>query len=358
MRKTCVRPAAALGCVCVIMVLMCTFFVGEAYAAGTMSGTTEKKEQAIKVDLPKGAACVTVSDPDSWVFAQIQPEGDGRIGTALEGENMLVDLGMKKTFVVPVKTAGTYYLYLHGTNPGASYSVTPITAGGKLKSGQTKLGTSYANNESVVWHKIKVKKPGRLKVTVKDASYRYPGYSKVKLRKDDKVLTEEDRLVKGLGYTTYYGVSKGTYRVGVRSSSELYNITVTLKEMKKAKYGKAKGDSVEVKRKKKAYGVIVPGNKTERWYKVPVPAKKKKGKKHSITISVSNNNAVPTGGINVKVYYKKKVDGKEQTIKETYLLNNSKKTLKISPFKKKNRNVYIGIASAEGATGTYSIYWK
>lgn len=358
MKKLFTGPIPAFGCVCIALILVCTFFVGEAHAATTVTGSTTKKEQTVKLDLKKGAVIVTVGDTDSWVFAQLQKKGGDTMSEAVGGEKILVDLGMEKSFVAPVKKAGTYYLYLHGKNDDADYSVKQITSGGTLTNGKTKTGTSFADNKTVVWHTIKIKRPGQLRVTVKDASRRYPGYSKVRLKKDDVLLTNDEHLIRGFGFSTVYAVSKGTYKIGVRSSSELYKITAEVREMTFAECGGSKSDAVTVKPGAKIYGKIEPGDATESWYKVTIPAKTSSGEKHTITVSAANNNAVTSGGISVVMHYKQNKDGETVTVKKTYLLNNSKKSLELSPFKDKKRNVYIGVSSAEGATGTFSIYWK
>ncbi len=358
MKRVFTRPAAVFACVCIAMCLMCTFFVDEADAADVVSGKTAKKEQTVKVKLSKGAAVITVSDADSWVFAQLQKTGGDTIGEALGGEKLLASLGMEKTFVAPVKKEGTYYLYLHGTNDGAKYSVRSVKSGGTLTSGKAKTSTSFADNETVVWHTIKAAKAGQLRVTVKDASRRYPGYSKVRLKKDGVLLTQEEHLVKGLGYSTVFGVSKGTYKIGVRSSSELYKITAEAKALKIAECGGAKGDAVQVAKKTRICGKIEPGDVTESWYKAVLPERKASGEKRVLTISAENNNAVTSGGISVKVSYKEKKNGELVTESKEYLLNNSKKSLEISALKNKKNNVFIRVKAAEGATGTYTVYWK
>lgn len=349
---------ATFGCVCIFIVLMCTFFVCETYAATSVSGTTTKKEETVKVELVKGSAIITVSDADSWVFAQVQSTGGDKIGEALGGEKLLAPLGQEKSFVAPVKKAGTYYLYLHGTNAGAKYSITTVKSGGTLKNGTPKLGTSYGDNKSVVWYTVKVAKSGSLRITVNDSSYHYPGYSKVRLKKDGTLISGEEYLIQGLRYSTVYGVTKGTYKVGVRSSSELYKITLNLNELKIAKCGGDKSSAAPIKAKAKAYGVIQPGDPLESWYSVEIPVRKKEGEQHTITVSATNNNVVTTGGILVKLRYKKKVNGKEVTQKKSYLLNNSKQDIAFKAYKTKTRKVYVCVVGAEGASGTYKVTWK
>ena len=358
MKKMIRRPITVFGYVCVVLILMCALFVCETYAADTVSGTTTKKEQTIKVKLDKGAAVITVSDPDSWVFAQIQTKGSDTIGEAVGGEKLLTLIGQEKTFTVPVKKAGTYYLYLHGTNEGAKYSVKTIPAGGTLKSGKATLGTSYADNESVSWYTIKIKKTGQLKVTVKDSSYRYPGYSKVRLKKDGALISEEEHLIKGLKFSTVYGVSAGTYKIGVRSSSELYKITAGFTAMSPAAYGSSRKKAAEVKKKTRAFGVIEPGSTETRWYRIDLPAKTDKVTKRTIQIKADNSNVNVTGGINFRFQYKSTSSEGLVTTKKGWLMNNYTEDIEFKLFKKDVRTVYIGVESAEGASGTYEIYWK
>ena len=358
MMKRISGPAAALGCVCIVLFLMCTFFVGETYAANTVSGTTTKKEQTVQADLSKGAAVITVTDKDSWVYAQLQTSGGNTIGKAVGGANILVKLGQKQTFVVPVKEKKTYYLYLYGTNAGASYSVRNVIRGGTLTSGKAKLSTSYADNKTVIWHTIKVQNSGQLRVTVKDASYRYPGYSKVRLKKDGTLVSGEEHLIKGLGFSTVYGVSPGKYQIGVRSSSELYNITAKLTAISPAAYGKNKNTAPVVAQKTKTYGIIEPGSTYGRWYRVDLPAKTSGVSRRTIQIKADNSNVETSGGIRFNLQYKKTSNGELVSVKKNYLLNNGKKNLELSAFKDKVRTVYIRVLPKGGASGTYRIYWK
>ena len=358
MKKIITGPLTVFGCVCVILVLMCALFVCESYAAEAVSGTTTKKEQTVEAKLTKGTAVITVSDPDSWVFAQLQKQGGDKIGEALAGEKMLAPFGQEKTFTVRVKKAGTYYLYLHGTNSGAKYTIKTVKAGGTLTSGKAKQGTSFGDNKSVTWYTMKVKKTGQLRVTINDASYRYPGYSKVRLQKDGNLVSEEEHLIKGLSFSTVYGVSAGTYKIGVRSSSELYKIQADFTAMEPAKYGASKKKAVLIKKKNRAYGVIEPGNAEVRWYRIDLPAKTDKVTKRTIQIKADNSNVNLTGGINFRFQYKSTSDEGLVTMKKGWLLNNYKEDIEFKLFKKDVRTVYIGVESVERASGTYEIYWK
>ena len=341
-------------CVCIFFFLMCTFFVDESHAAKIINGTTTKKEQTVKVALSKGTSVITVKDTDSWVYGQLQSTGGNKLGTAVNGDTVLSEVGQKKTFTVPVKTAGTYYLYLHGTNKGATYSIQQIGAGGKLKSGSPKVGTSYADNKTVVYYSIHVPSKGKLRVMATDASYRYPGFSKITLKKDGKVLTGEEHLFRGLGNSTVFGVSKGTYSIGVRSSSELYKVTATFNAVRNARSGKTKKLAASIERSTNARGVIQPGTTAARWYKIAIPVRTRKGQKRTLTLSAVNNNANLKGGFNVRLYIKK---SKKGSIKRTYTLNNSSMTKKIGALKKV-RNFYIRVSARKNTTGIYTISWK
>ena len=100
MRKSSIRSITTICFVCTAMILMCAFFVDEVHAAKTISGTTSKKEQTVKVKLSKGTSMITVQDTDSWVFAQLQTSGGNKIGTAVNGDNFVADLGQKGSFTV------------------------------------------------------------------------------------------------------------------------------------------------------------------------------------------------------------------------------------------------------------------
>ena len=356
MKDRTVRSVVTICCVCVFLILMCTFFIEEAHAAAVAKGTTTRKEQTVKLTLKKGTAVITVKDADSWVYAQLQTTGSNKLGTAINGDTLLAQIGQKKTFTVPVRKSGTYYLYLHGTNKGATYSVQRVAAGGKLTSATPKLGTSYANNSSVVYYRIDVPSRGRLIVKATDASYRYPGYNKITLKKGKKrtVCSEEEHLIKGLGYKTYYGVTEGTYYIGVRSSSELYNLTATFKPITITRSGRSTKTATDITGKKKnANGVFRTTDTEKRWYKVVLPAQKS-GKK-TIKVSALNSNHNVTGGIRVTLLTKKK-NGK--SLKKSYLLNNSSITKEFKAFRKKARVIYIRVNTEKGASGTYSISSK
>ena len=342
-------------CVCIFFFLMCAFFVDASHAAGVARGTTTKKEQTIKLNLSAGTALITVSDADSWVYAQLQLTGENKLGTAVNGDTLLAELGQKKTFTVPVRKAGAYYLYLHGTNSGAAYSVQQIAAGGKLKSGTPRLGTSYADNRTIAYYTIHVSAKGKLRVTATDASYRYPGYSKITLKKKGKLYSGEEYLFRGMGYSTVYGVKKGTYQIGVRSSSELYKITATFTEMKTLKYGKTKKEAAVIERKTKARGIVLANNKVSRWYKITLPQAVKKGQKGTITVKASNNNRSLNSGFKATLLIKK---SKKGSVKRTAVLNNSSYVKSVSLFKTKTRDVYVKVYPKNGTTGTYMITWK
>lgn len=343
-------------CVCVFFILMCAFFVDDAHAAFVTKGTTTRKEQTVKVNLGKGTCVITVRDNDSWVYAQLQKTGNNKLGTAVEGETLLATLGQQKTFTVPVRKAGTYYLYLHGTNKGATYSVQHVRPSGVLKSGVPRLGTSYANNHTIVFYRINIPETGTLRVTVKDASYRYPGYSKIRLRKNKKNYTGEEHLIKGLGYSTVYGVRAGAYSIGVRSSSELYNLTATFTPVKTMSSGETRREARLIARKVNARGIFAPNSSDKRWYKIELPERKKPNGKRTLIISAKNNNQDIRGGIRFTVSVTRK--GKKRALKKTYTLNNASATRKIAVFKKMKRKVFIRVSTVRGATGSYTICWK
>ena len=343
-------------CVCVFLVLMCTFFVENSHAAAQVkSGTSTKKEQTIKLTLSQGTCLITVKDADSWVFAQLQKTGDNKKASALNGDVLLANIGQSKSFTVAVKTAGTYYLYLRGVNPGATYSVQQYAAGGTLTSGKPLVATSYGDNASIVYYDITVPGPGALRVTVKDASYRYPGYSKVQLKKGNTFMSGEEHLIKGLGFSTVYGVEKGTYKIGIRSSSELYKVTATFSSVKPTAYGNAKSSAPVVAKGSKAKGVILPVAQEARWYRIDLPAGTAKRQIH---VKALNNNRALAGGIAFTFSYKKKVDGKSTTVNDKHVICNDEQTFTFKSLKTKTRTIYVKAASAEGMCGTYTIDWK
>jgi len=344
-----------ISCVCIFLVLMCAFFVEDAHAAFVAKGTTTKKEQTVPIKLPKGTCVVRVKDQDSWVFAQIQTTGANKLGTPVAGETALANLGQLKAFTVPVRKAGTYYLYLHGINKGTAYYIDQVNPGGKLTSGVPMLGTSFADNRTVKYYKIKVPKTGILKVTVKDASYRYPGYSKVLIKKKHKVYSAEEHLIKGLGYRTTFGVRKGTYYIGVRSSSELYKITATFKRVKTTRAGLSKKEAAPIARGAKVKNILVPGSNKSRWYKIVIPARTEKKEKAILVVKATNNNTNIKGGIRFALSSRK--PGKK-AVKKVYTLNNASASRKYAALKGKERTVYIKVKALKQTTGVFSIYWK
>ena len=345
-------------CVCIFLLLMCAFFVDGSYAAQIKSGTTTRKEQTVKLNLQAGTAVITVSDANSWVFAQLQTTGSHKLGKAVNGEKTVSNLGQKKTFTVQVKKAGAYYLYLHGVNSGAAYSVQQFYPGGTLKSGTPLLGTSYADNKSIVYYTIKVPDTGVLRITVKDASYLYPGYSKIQLKKGNSHMSGEEHLIKGLGFSTVYGLSKGTYNIGVRSSSELYSITATFSRVATSSYGKTKTGAVEIGRNVLTKGIIEPVNQNARWYRVNLPEKSDKHTSRNIHVRVLSNNRILDGGIAVVFQYKSTTNGETVTKTDKYIMNNDEQDFNFKQWKNKTRPVFIKVASAGGLSGLYEISWK
>lgn len=356
MNNRILRSVTAVCFVCVFSVLMCAFFIDDVHAAQVAAGKTTKNEQTFKVKLTEGTALVTVRDYDSWVYAQLQETGSDELGTALNGENVLAEIDQRKSFTVPIRKTGTYYLYLHGVNEGTYYTIQQYTTGGTLKSGSPKTGTSFGDNQTVSFYRIKVPAAGKLRVTVKDASPRYAGYSKIQLKKGDNVVSGEEHLIKGLGFSTVYGVSQGTYYIGVRSSSELYKITATFKSVKQHKYGTKKGNAVLIAKGNEAAGVIEPGDTSARWYRIDLP--KGKGGKKTITISSDNNNFDLAGGTACTFSYKTKSGKKYQSVSDKYILNTDKQSYQFSTWANKVRTVYVKIAASGNCCGTYTVSWK
>lgn len=342
-------------CVCIFFILMCAFFVEDAHAAFVAKGTTTRKEQTVPIKLPKGTCVIWIKDADSWVFAQLQTTGANKLSTPVAGETALSSIGQLKTFSVPVRKAGTYYLYLHGTNKGASYYVAQISPGGKITSGVPRLGTSYGDNKTVVYYKIKVPETGYLRISAKDASYRYAGYSKILIKKKHKVYSGEEYLLKGFGYSTVIAVRKGTYYIGVRSSSELYRLTATFNKIKTKKPGLSKKEAKPIARKAKAKNILIPGAKLSRWYKIVIPPRTDKHKKRVLVLKAMNNNTNLNGGIRFSLYSKK--PGKK-TVKKVYTLYNGEAKRKYAALKGKERTVYIKVRALKNTTGVFSIYWK
>lgn len=345
-------------CVCIFLLLMCAFFVDSAHAASVTSGTTTRKEQTVKMTLKAGAAVITVKDSNSWVFAQLQKTGKHKLSKAVNGERMLAGLGQQKTFTVQVKTKGTYYLYLHGVNKGAAYSVQQFSAGSDLKNGVPKLGTSFADNTSIVYYRIEVPGTGTLKVSVKDASYLYPGYSKVQLKKGSSYMSGEEHLIKGLGFATTYGVARGVYYIGVRSSSELYKITASYTAVKTAAYGETKATAAAVARKKTAKGIFQPVAQTPRWYVIDLPAKTAGKTKCTVNVKAVTNNRDLSGGVAFSLRYKVKKKGKYVSATKKCLLNNAEQTYSFGLRAGKTRKVYVKATSAGNASGLYTIKWR
>lgn len=353
-----IRSAAAIFCVCIFLLLMCAFFVDAAHAASVTSGTTTRKEQTIKMTLKAGVAVITVKDKDSWVFAQLQKAGKHKIGKAVNGEMMLAGLGQQKTFTVQVKDKGTYYLYLHGVNKGASYTVQQFSAGGDLKNGVPRLGTSFADNTSILYYRIEVPGTGTLKVSVKDASYLYPGYSKIQLKKGSSYMSGEEHLIKGLGFATTYGVTKGVYYIGVRSSSELYKITAGYTAVKPAAYGESRSGAAAIARKTTAKGIFEPVAQTTRWYRIDLPEKSANKTKSKITVRAVTNNRDLAGGVTFSFRYKTKKKGKYVAATKKCLLNNNEQTFYFGLWAKKARTVYVKVTSTGNASGLYTIKWR
>gem|GEM_PF-5649583 len=340
----------------IIYLLMCAFLIEDANAA-VKKGTTTRKEQTVKVELKKGVCVIIVKDKDSWVYAHLQKRGGNKKRAAIAGRNVIAPRGKRGTVAVPIREKGTYYVYLHGKNKGAKYTVRRYAPGGTLKNKVPKLGTSYMDNTTYAYYKFVSPGRGKLRIQVKDASYHYPGYSRVRLRKNKKDLVADESLISGYGYATTYGIGKGVYYIGVRSSSEVYRILAKYSRIKTRNGGKTMAEARDITKPKKVRGVIFTGNKDPKWYKILLP-KSKKGKKATLRFGASNNNADIYSSVQVRVYYYVKKNKKYKLRHKTFDLDNSSDIMDIKMRRKRTRKVFIRIKGMKGVSGTYKVSWS
>lgn len=218
----------------------------------------------------------------------------------------------QETKYIPLSNGGTYYLRLRSY--GATVDTADVTntfkisaklyskADREIKSGQTI--TYYRNSgDDNFYFKYKANATGAVKL---EFTYSFGSYVTITDAKK-KEISEKGYVSSTLsGNSIILAVKKNaTYyfkinSIGVTGSTSagIGNLqTIKATQIKiKAKGGAKKSKAANIKYNKTVKGVIVPGDKKAKWYKISL----KKGKKPAFVI---NGNI--TGSLNISVYTKK-----------------------------------------------------
>lgn len=262
---------------------------------------------------------------------------------------------LSRELMVYIPAKGTYYLQLSQKN---SFYQTNLTIRPYYYSSSDKVlksntwTASYSNHYSnTIFHKINVSKTGYLKV---NGFSRENGEKKkldnvVLYNSRKKPLTESISLNPyTTNYTTYYGVKRGTYYVGVKGTG-LYNLRYSFGAVK-AKNISSKKRAATLKRNKTAKGLMIAGESVSKanWYKITVP------KKRRIKVTMKAN---ADGSFYLSVIAKKR---NKVHSRKLFTFNGTSFTKSSSVILPKG-TYYIKInkyGKSKGSSGYYRLSWK
>lgn len=260
---------------------------------------------------------------------------------------------------IDVKPGKLYAIGLRASSPGTvratayvySYKTRTLPAGRMMLSAGYKNG----NNDSAVKYRIKPKKSGALKVTLKEYGYTTSAGYVTLLTKKKRVASEKLRYYQGSSSSrAVFGVKKGvTYYLKVTSCAGSYNKQYKYGvkyKITKAKYRKntKKSRAVRLKRKGSYKSAILLGNRKSgnQWYKFRVTHKRK-------TVIKLNAFNIKSGKVTMTVYRGSKKVGSTTVSKG---VNNSVTVTYSTTYGKANSGTYyIKVHKSKKATGTYKI---
>lgn len=259
------------------------------------------------------------------------------------------DVKKGKSYVIGIKSydSGNYrvraYVYSYATRT--------------LPAGRMMLSAGYKNgsNDSAVKYRIKPRKSGTLKVTLKEYGYTTSAGYVTLLTKNKKVASEKLWYYQGSNSSrAVFGVKKGvTYYLKVTSCAGSYNKQYKYGvkyKITKAKYRKntKKSRAVRLKRKGSSKSAILLGNRKSgnQWYKFRVTKKRK-------TVIKLNAFNIKSGTVKMTVYRGSKKVGTTTVGKG---VTNSVTVTYSTTYGKANRGTYyIKVHKSKKATGTYKI---
>lgn len=257
---------------------------------------------------------------------------------------------------IEITQSGTYYLkaetYVNSYNTVSfrnTCNVSVALYNLKDKTIKNNQVVYYCNESSnnPFYFKYKATKTGMLTVTHSDNSYGYVTLMDSK----KKALTKEEYVSSYGSMSVSFAVKKGTTYY-IKTDARVYDakIGITVKEKAvKEKSGKNKKKAVNIKKNKKANGLIIAGEKKADWYKLKLNKKKK------LTISYG---VLGTGKFKITVYTSK---GKKICSYDTYA--GSSYDIKITnstTYGKANKGTYYikMVRTDKNCSGSYWVKWK
>lgn len=277
----------------------------------------------------------------------------GTTGYVSPGESEIgiggVDVVPGKRYWVGLKASGG--CVVRGRAYVYSYKTRTLPAGRMMLSAGYKNGS----NDSAVKYRIKPRKSGTLKVTLKEYGYTTSAGYVTLLTRGKRVASEKLWYYQGSNSSrAVFGVKKGvTYYLKVTSCAGSYNkqYRYGIKyKITKAKYRRntKKSRAVRLKRKGSYKSAILLGNRKSgnQWYKFRVTHKRK-------TVIKLNAFNIKSGSVKLTVYRGSKKVGSTSVRKGDV---NSITVTYSTTYGKANRGTYyIKVHKSKKATGTYKI---
>lgn len=266
----------------------------KSYGLAINAGKTQVVQQ---IKMPyRGLLMIDLSS--SGLSSQISFELFSNPGcTSKVGYNAyLSSNNLSSIFKANIPKAGTYYLRASRSNYGASvagnFKIKPYSYSGYSKTIKNNAwaGTYGVNYNQIIYHKIVITKPGYIRFQAYGEGYQGSKnnlhvtlYSNKK-----KALSDPSYLYRTNNYSTYYGVKKGTYYIGIKTSGQ-YRMKYTFASINE-KTGSSKSRAVSLRANSTVKGLMIAGESGSQsdWYKLKLTKKQKL----SFTFSVKANDSL------------------------------------------------------------------
>lgn len=214
-----------------------------------------------------------------------------------------------------------------------------------------KQATAYYSQDynDYSYTKISVSKTGYIKVET--PAEEYASVYVTLCNKNKKAVSDEIYVYDESPYT-YFAVSKGTYYIKTRvSSDKLYNVKYSFTQVKE-KSGSKKSKAVTIKKNKTVKGVLTANNKSQTdWYKI------KMTKKQVLKLTLKSFHTGTTGDIKIQII----PANKNMTIigDTVRLYSSTQSQTAKSKGKWSAGTYYLKVSKADKkASGYYQIKWK
>jgi len=263
--------------------------------------------------------------------------------------------GLTNTMKADIPSAGTYYLKMYRTSysssSAAKFSIQPYSYNGEEKTLKPGVwsGTYGPDYDKTVYHKIVISKPGYITLQgYAQGSTSTPKYNiSVGLNDASKKSLYGVYLNSSKGFTTYFGVKKGTYYISAKQYGN-YKLKYTFTAVSE-KSGSSKSKAVTLRKKKAAKGLLIAGesaNKSD-WYKIKLT------KKQKLSFAITGKSSS---------YFRVKVIPKKSRLNISnsfFAVDNGSYTWKTDK-KVPAGTYYIQISRYSGSlnSGYYSLKWK